>query len=99
NRPAGGTFTVATQTTVGDANVSRWLGAAAQDHQGNHAVRHSGAQDEKRPSIAYSGRLANDPTGMMRPEVSLIEGTGVQRAFGFRWGDYSAMSIDPSDDC
>ena len=29
----------------------------------------------------------------------IVLGTGVQKAFGFRWGDYSAMVLDPVDDC
>jgi hypothetical protein len=29
----------------------------------------------------------------------LINGTGVQKAFGWRWGEYSGMSVDPADDC
>ncbi|HEX6124284.1 MAG TPA: FG-GAP-like repeat-containing protein, partial [Pyrinomonadaceae bacterium] len=29
----------------------------------------------------------------------LAEGTGVQRAFGWRWGEYGGMTVDPVDDC
>ncbi len=29
----------------------------------------------------------------------MINGTGVQTGFGSRWGDYTAMNIDPGDDC
>ena len=32
-------------------------------------------------------------------EAHLFDGTGSQTGTGNRWGDYSAMSIDPVDDC
>src|SRR5260370_28071342 len=37
----------------------------------------------------------------MESENSIIEGTGSQTtgSAGSRWGDYSSMSVDPSDDC
>jgi hypothetical protein len=92
-------FSVAEQATLGDTTSSRWLGAAAQDHNGNLAVGYSFVADEKKPSILYSGKLATDPAGLFREEGTLAIGTGVQKAFGFRWGDYSTMTVDPSDDC
>ena len=32
-------------------------------------------------------------------EVTCHEGTGAQVASSNRWGDYSSMSVDPTDDC
>ncbi|HLM01889.1 MAG TPA: FG-GAP-like repeat-containing protein [Pyrinomonadaceae bacterium] len=92
-------FTVYEQASIGDMSASRWMGSAAQDYQGNIAVGYSYASEEKKPSITFSGKLAGEPNGVFRAERNLVEGTGVQTAFGFRWGDYSAMSIDPTDDC
>ena len=92
-------FTALEQSTIGDNTSSRWLGSAAQDNQGNIAVAYSFANEQKRPSILYSGKLTTDPPGMLRSEATLISGTGVQKAFGFRWGDYSGISVDPADDC
>ncbi|MBX3299567.1 MAG: carboxypeptidase regulatory-like domain-containing protein [Acidobacteria bacterium] len=98
-RQGTGQFAVAENTTVGDAVSSRWIGSAAQDHQGDIAVAYNYVSDEKRPAVRYAGRLANEPQGMIRTEASLVEGTGVQKAFGWRWGDYSSLSVDPVDDC
>ena len=92
-------FVVHEQSTIGDSSVSRWLGSAAQDNQGNIAVSYSLANEEKRPAIVYSGILSTDAPGTFRSEANLIVGTGVQKAFGFRWGDYSGISVDPADDC
>ncbi|GIU83010.1 MAG: hypothetical protein D6687_02550 [Acidobacteria bacterium] len=92
-------FQVNFQATIGEIENSRWMASAAQDHQGNIAVGYSFASEQKKPSILYTGRLSTDPPGTFRIETPLVIGTGVQTAFGFRWGDYSQMSIDPSDDC
>ncbi len=96
---SGAGFAVREQTTIGDASVNRWMASAAQDFQGNLAVGYSYSNEEKAPSILYSGKLAGEPNGVFRSEQTLIGGTGVQDGFGSRWGDYSAMSVDPSDDC
>jgi hypothetical protein len=98
-RKTNGKFAVHEQSTVGNSGESRWMASAAQDHQGNLAVGYSFVSDAKKPSVYYTGKLAADPAGTFRAETALIDGTGVQTAFGFRWGDYSAMSVDPLDDC
>lgn len=92
-------FTVQNQLTVGDAEASRWMASAAQDFQGNLAVGYSLSSSEKKPQIAYSGRAAGDAPNTVRTERALHEGTGVQTAFGFRWGDYSTLVVDSTDDC
>ena len=96
---AGAGFNVREQATIGKNTENRWMASAAQDFQGNIAVGYSFSSEQKVPSILYSGKLANDPNGVFRAEETLINGTGVQTGFGSRWGDYTAMNIDPSDDC
>ncbi len=98
-RRTGGAYAITEQSTIGDARSSRWIGSAAEDNQGNLAVSYNFVSDTERPAIKYRGKLAAEPTGMFREEGSLIEGTGVQKAFGWRWGDYGGMSVDPVDDC
>ena len=98
-RRQNGAFAVSEQATIGDTETSRWMASAAQDHQGNLAVGYSFASEEKKPSIFYTGRTANDPAGIFRSEITMTEGTGVQTAFGFRWGDYTQLSPDVTDDC
>ena len=95
----GGAFAVTEQSTIGDPDSSRWIGSAAQDRLGNLAVQYNFASEKKKPSIFYTGKLASEPPGTFRSEAVLAEGTGVQKAFGWRWGDYSSMSVDPADDC
>ncbi|KXK01441.1 MAG: hypothetical protein UZ17_ACD001001664 [Acidobacteria bacterium OLB17] len=95
----GTAFTVRDSSTIGDATSSRWVGSAAQDGQGNLAVSYNYVRDDKQPSIRYTGRLASEPVGAFRSEATLIDGTGVQRAFGYRWGDFNSINVDPNDDC
>jgi hypothetical protein len=97
--PPSTPFTVNEQATLGDNGTTRWMGSAAQDYQGNLAVGYSVGDETKKPSIFYTGRLATEPAGTFRNEENIVVGTGVQKAFGFRWGDYSALNVDPSDDC
>jgi hypothetical protein len=98
-RRTGGAFFPSTQATLGDSASSRWVGSAAQDNAGNLGAQYNFVTDDKKVSIFYSGRLADDPPDTFRTEGTLVEGTGVQRAFGWRWGEYSGMTVDPIDDC
>jgi uncharacterized repeat protein (TIGR01451 family) len=106
---AGGPFGVQEQATFapggspGD-NISRWLGSAAEDNQGNLAVGYnvsSGtAGGNVFPGLRYAGRLSTDPANQLaQGEATLVAGTGSQTSTGNRWGDYSALTVDPSDDC
>ncbi len=80
--------------------VERWMGSIAQDQDGNIALGYSAASGSLFPSVRYTTRSAGDPPGTMAGgEVSCHEGTGAQIGSANRWGDYSSMSVDPTDDC
>src|SRR5207248_2333385 len=83
----GGPFTIAEQATYAPADgLSRWMGSAATDNQGNLAVGFSTSSTTAFPSIAYAGRLASDPPGgLFQGENTLVAGTGVQTGSN-RWG-------------
>lgn len=98
-RNAAASFVVTEQMTIGDNTSSRWIGNAAGDHQGDLAVSYNFVAGEKVPSILYTGRSASEPSGTVRPEATLVNGKGVQKAFGWRWGDYASLTVDPVDDC
>jgi hypothetical protein len=90
-----------------DSTLHRWMGSLAVDNQGNMALGYSTSNGTtpNYPSIAYAGRLASDTPGTLpQTETQLIAGAGSQinncgGAACNRWGDYSAMSVDPVDDC
>ena len=50
------------------------------------------------PGIRYAGRLSTDPLNTLpQGEFTMINGGSSSGAT--RWGDYSAMAVDPVDDC
>jgi hypothetical protein len=79
--------------------LSRWMGAIASDKTGNLALGYSGSSSSVYPSIFYSFRSPSDPLNKIGSERTLFVGTGSQKRNLDRWGDYSGMSIDPTDDC
>jgi hypothetical protein len=102
---AGGTLASATpvvyqQSTLGAADgIHRWMGSAAMDQAGDIAVGYTASSSSVYPSIRYTGRVPSDPLNTMQTETVLKAGTGSQLQNLSRWGDYSAMTIDPVDDC
>jgi hypothetical protein len=97
--PNGAPF-VFQQGTYAPDGDNRWMGSIAMDHDGNIAVGYSVSSGTTYPSIRYAGRLATDPPGVLsQGEASLMAGTGSQTGSQNRWGDYSGMTVDPSDDC
>ena len=81
-----------------DSN-SRWMGSIAMDKLGNIAVGYSASSGTTNPSIRYTGRVPTDPVGTLQAEASIQSGGGSQTGNLHRWGDYSAMTVDPVDDC
>jgi IPT/TIG domain-containing protein/carboxypeptidase family protein/PKD domain-containing protein len=78
--------------------TNRYMPSLAVDRAGNMALGYSASTSTLYPAIRYAGRLAADPVNSLpQTETSLIEGTGSQNSSN-RWGDYSAMSLDP-DGC
>jgi len=107
---SGGTVVttpVQQQIYAPDTTLYRWMPGIAADHDGNVALGYStsNATSPNFPSIAYSGRLVGDTANQLpQTEVQLIAGTGSQTTTGggtaiHRWGDYTSMSVDPTDDC
>ena len=99
-RSPGATPTVYQQGTYAPDSNYRWMGSIAMDNAGNIALGYSMSGTALAPGIAYTGRLAGDPLGTMtQGETTLQAGIGSQTGGLNRWGDYSAMMIDPVDDC
>jgi hypothetical protein len=98
-RNPGGAPTVFQQGTFAPDSSSRWMGSIAMDQSGNIALGYSVSSSAMHPAIRFTGRAASDPLGSMQAESSIVEGTGSQTANLSRWGDYSAMTVDPVDDC
>jgi hypothetical protein len=81
--------------------LSRWMGSIAMDKEGNVALGYStsGPGAGQFPSIAYTGRESSDPAGTMPQAETVIVAGGASQTLATRWGDYSALTIDPVDNC
>jgi len=79
----------------------RWLGSAAMNGAGDIGLGYSVSSTSTYPSIRFTGRLHNDTTRnvMTQGEGTLVAGGGSQSHSSGRWGDYSALTVDPLDDC
>jgi hypothetical protein len=98
-RDSGTGPTVYQQGTYAPDSNYRWMGSIAQDKLGNMAVGYSLSNGSTiYPSIDFASRAPGDPLGLLSIETTLTSGTGSQKGHS-RWGDYSAMSVDPVDDC
>ena len=85
-------------TYAPDAN-DRWLGSIGMDVNGNIALGFGVSGHNVYPSLHYAGRRPTDPLGTFPSgDISLIDGDDVQR-HDVEFGDYSQMTIDPTDDC
>ncbi|MBK8466613.1 MAG: hypothetical protein IPL32_12345 [Chloracidobacterium sp.] len=101
-RLSGGTPSIFQQGTYAPGTtdgIHRWMGSIAMDASGNMALGYSAANATVFPSVRYTGRLAGDPLGTMpQGEASIVAGTGSQTGSN-RWGDYTSINVDSTDDC
>ena len=94
-----GTPVVAQQSTFAPDSNYRWMGSVAMDQAGDLAVGYSVSSSSISPSVRFAGRVPTDPASTLESEVNIVSGSGSQTGGLSRWGDYSAMQIDPVDDC
>ncbi|HJQ31943.1 MAG TPA: Ig-like domain repeat protein [Pyrinomonadaceae bacterium] len=100
---AASTTQAATFDPDGANVIYRFMPSLAVDRAGDMALGYSTSSSTTKPAIKYAGRLATDPVNTFsQTEQVLIQGTGTQtgscNGTCTRWGDYSAMSLDP-DGC
>src|SRR5436190_9717666 len=101
-RRTGGTYSVYQQGTYApNDGVHRWMGSIAMDKNGDMALGYSVVNGTNvYPGIRCTGRLAGDTLGQMTlGEGTIINGSGSQTNTNSRWGDYTDMTVDPTDDC
>ncbi len=87
--------------TFAPDSLYRWMPSMAMDQNQDIAVgfSRSGKAAGEYPSLVYAGRVPTDPAGTLESEVVLKAGSGSQSSGYDRWGDYTSMTIDPTDDC
>jgi hypothetical protein len=98
-RTPGTTPTVFQQGTFAPNTTRRWMGSIGMDKVGDIAVGYSASSGTVHPGIRYTGRVPTDAAGTLEAENTIITGGGSQTQQLTRWGDYSALTVDPVDDC
>jgi hypothetical protein len=84
----------------GASGLNNWMGSIAQDSAGNLGLGFSQSGTGQRANIVIAGRDQATPAGTLNAgEALFFAATGSQTGTSNRWGDYSAMSVDPVDDC
>ncbi|HEY6213978.1 MAG TPA: carboxypeptidase-like regulatory domain-containing protein, partial [Vicinamibacterales bacterium] len=86
-----------------DATIYRYMPSVAVNRAGDMAIGYTTSNATTNPGIKYAGRLAGDAANSITlTEQLLFQGTGSQSGTCggtcTRWGDYSAMTLDP-DGC
>ncbi|HET7482356.1 MAG TPA: hypothetical protein VFK89_05785, partial [Actinomycetota bacterium] len=76
----------------------RWMSSISIDGAGDIALGYSISSKTTFPSIGWAVHKPSDPAGTMGPEVVGFSGSGSQSGYD-RWGDYTSMMVDPTDDC
>jgi hypothetical protein len=100
-RNSGTAWSIYQQSTYAPADGhSRWMASIAQDTAGTIAMGYSVSGPTIYPGIRYTGRLKSDPLNQMTmTEKMIMVGGGAQTGIWSgrcRWGDYSALSVDPA---
>lgn len=99
-RNYGSGWSIYQQGTYAPADGNdRWMASVAMNGSGDIAVGYSVSSSSTYPSIRFAGQTAaSSGTGLLDvTETSIMAGGSSQTGVN-RWGDYSMMSVDPSDD-
>lgn len=97
-RDSGAGPSVYQQGTFAPDSLYRWMGSVAQDKQGNIAAGYSVSSSTIDAGIAIASRAPADPLGVLGNEQTILSSANYQSGHS-RWGDYTSMSVDPTDDC
>ena len=99
-RDQGGPFYVNKESTFSpDVSAYRWMGSIAQNKNGDLGLGYSTSGVTSVPGIAVTG-LKNGIDTLMEQEQRMYNGSDQSHQGTYsRWGDYSSMSVDPTDDC
>ncbi len=82
----------------GATGNNRWMGSIGIDQRGNIAMAYSKSSSVINPSINYAERRKSDVLSTLGTEQTFFAGTGSQTGSGNRWGDYTSMATDPTDE-
>jgi PKD repeat protein len=99
-RKTSGTWSLRQSGTYAPDEHSRWMGSVALNINSQIGLGYSISSSTMYPGIRYCGQSAaayNAGSGVLDIAEEVIQnGTSSQTAYN-RWGDYSSISVDPSN--
>ncbi len=96
--PEGAGWTLRQNATYSPDATYRFMGSAAINAQGDIALSYTASSSTEFPSIRATARRVDDPLDQMTmDELTLVPGLASMTT-SQRWGDYTALGADPSDD-
>lgn len=99
SKTGASSYAILQESTYAPADgLHRWMGSIAMDRSGGIALGYSASSGSAVPSVRYATRLPTDPVNTLQTEVVMHTGGGSQTGSN-RWGDYSALTVDPVDGC
>ena len=97
-RRTGGVLSLYQEGTYAPADGKyRWMGSIAMNAMGDIGLAYSVSSGTMFPSIYFTGRKASDPLNQLTIPEGIIQTGTVAMVDATRWGDYTSMNIDPSD--
>ncbi len=80
-------------------SLSRWMGSATLDQDGNIGIGYTRSSSASFPSVYYTVHERGvDGAGAVQQEAVCVNGTGATTGAN-RWADYASASMDPVDQC
>ncbi|MDH3404816.1 MAG: hypothetical protein OEP45_14445 [Acidobacteriota bacterium] len=94
----GAGWTLRQDSTYSPDETYRFMGSIAMNGDGDIALGYSASSETVFPAIRVTARRAEDPLNQMTmEELTLVPGVASMTA-SQRWGDYTSMDVDPTDD-
>ncbi|MCF6366535.1 MAG: GEVED domain-containing protein [Bacteroidales bacterium] len=94
----GSGWSIAQQGTYNPDNISRWNASIAMNDLGQIGMGYAVSNGTSTyPGIRYCGQTSNAPSGVMDVAETVIKTGQYSQTAAERWGDYSNISVDPSD--
>jgi hypothetical protein len=89
--------TIRQSSVLAERGVHYFVPALIVDESDNMAMAVARSSAIEPASLYYTGRLANDPAGVLRTPALLKAGTASLSVEEDRYGDYFGAAVDPSD--
>ncbi len=97
-RNSTGSWELHQQGVFSPDDQHRWMGSIGMDESQNIALLYNISGSSTFPTLRYTGRTADMPLGqLMSSETTIGQGTAANSSN--RYGDYSTLTLDPTDGC